>query len=322
MKQQLSLLLFAALLLSTQFVAAQTIKVISPPDPNAVVLLVLEAKQEQFLPHGTTVEIVAAPAGGPQAMKKIITEKQVDIGLFNFMSGGEFYSQGITNLRLAGVHVWGGIAILSKNTIAANDWAAMATTTAAAIAIPALDTPAHRFALQAATQRNIDISTMTTMGLSPAAAIKKITQPHNGVDFIFLPEPWLSIFLQQQQNGEQHYHLFADTAKALSPKGVPLGALWIIDGENCEQYDDFIYAFEQAIDYIYNPVHAAEVANILQRGFKQHFAIDVPETTFSAMINRQILKLNFREATQVAPLLTKLWHKNNFATDPHIFYQR
>jgi ABC-type nitrate/sulfonate/bicarbonate transport system substrate-binding protein len=301
---------------------AREIRVLTPPDPNSIPLMVLEEKTDAFLPKDTTLKIVVAPAGDVSAMKAIMAQKKADIGLFNFLAGGKFYSQGIKNIRLAGVHVWGGIAILSKRSIKAGDWKALNGKTA--IAVPAVKTPPYVFAMMAAKKNGADPKSLKVVGMGPAIAMNKMRMKAGSPDFVMVPEPLLSIMLhkQEKENWEQKYHLFADTARAVSPSGVPLGAFWIIDGENAPAYDEIIYGFEKAIDFVNDPANSKEVAEITSRGFKTHFNMVVPPSAFEQMVNRGNLKLKFRESSQITEVLKVYWRQKKTALDDQIFYER
>ncbi len=322
MKQIAYVVLLFSLVLSPGVASAREIKVMTPPDPNSIPLMVLEAKSQEFLPAGDTIKLVIAPAGDVSAMKAIMVQKKADIGLFNFLAGGKFYSQGITNLRLAGIQVWGGIAILSKDNITPGDWSAMSGKTA--ISIPAIKTPPYLFAMQAAKKHGVDPKSIKVVGMGPAIAMNKMRLKKEAPDFVMVPEPLLSILLmkQEKENWEQKYHLFSDPAQDLSSRGIPLGAFWIIDGDNAVSYDEVIYGFEQAIDFVNNPANAMEVAEISSQGFKKYFGMSVPAEAFSAMLQNGLLKLDFREAQQVAGTLKRFWKQRKTEVDPHIFYTR
>lgn len=322
MKQTFSALIVLTLALFSGLASAREIKVMTPPDPNSIPLMVLEAKSQEFLPSGMIIKPVVAPAGDVSAMKAIMAQKKADIGLFNFLAGGKFYSQGITNLRLAGVQVWGGIAILSKKNITPGDWSSMSGKTA--ITIPAVKTPPYVFAMQAAKKHGVDPKSLKVVGMGPAIAMNKMRLKKGAPDFVMVPEPLLSILLmkQEKENWEQKYHLFSDPAQDLSSRGIPLGAFWIIDGDNAAAYDEVIYGFEKAIDFVNNPANAMAVAEISSRGFKKHFGMSVPAEAFSAMLSKGLLKLDFREAQQVSGALKKIWKQRKTEVDPHIFYTR
>ena len=85
---KLSILTVGATLLASSLVA-ENFKVLTPPDPNSIPLMVLEAKQKEFL--GTdTIKITKAPSGDISAMKAMMNDKKVDVALFNFIAGVSF----------------------------------------------------------------------------------------------------------------------------------------------------------------------------------------------------------------------------------------
>ncbi len=316
----LKLAIGASLLASS--LLAQNFKVLTPPDPNSIPLMVLEAKQKEFL--GTdTLQIAKAPSGDISAMKAIMNDKKVDVALFNFIAGGKFYSQGIDHLRLAGVHVWGGVGILSKKDIVANDWAALKGTRG--LSLPAIKTPPHMFGMAAMKKYGLNPKKdIKVAGMGPAVAFNTMSRKNRAPSFVLAPEPLLSIvlFKQQKENWEQKYHLFADSAKAITGNSgtTPLGAFWIVNDK--KNMDNLIYGFEKAITFINNPKNKKEVAKIVAKGFKKHFGQKVPPKVFENVLDRGVLKLNFKDAKFVKGIVTKFWKSKGIKVDDKIFYNR
>ena len=305
----------------TSTLLGQTFKVLTPPDPNSIPLLVLEAKQKEFL-GADKLKIAKAPSGDISAMKAIMNDKKVDVALFNFIAGGKFYSQGISHLRLAGVHVWGGVGILSKIQIKPNDWKALKDTRG--LSLPAIKTPPHMFAMSAMKKNGLNPKRdVKIAGMGPAVAFNTMSMKSRAPSFALAPEPLLSIvlFKQEKENWEQKYHIFADSAKAITGKSgaTPLGAFWIID--DTKKMDNLIKGFSEAIKYINNPANKTEVAKIVAKGFKKHFGQKVPAKVFENVLDRGILKLDFKNSTQVKKQVIKFWNKKGIKVDENIFYK-
>ncbi|MEA1914331.1 MAG: hypothetical protein U9N30_03350 [Campylobacterota bacterium] len=318
--KKLSLLTLGTLLLTSSLMA-QNFKVLTPPDPNSIPLLVLEAKQQEFL--GTdTLSIAKAPSGDISAMKAIMNDKKVDVALFNFIAGGKFYAQGINHIKLAGVHVWGGVAILSKKQIQPNDWAALKGTKG--LSLPAIKTPPHMFAMSAMQKNGLNIKKdIKVAGMGPAVAFNTMSRKNRAPSFVLAPEPLISIvlFKQEKENWEQKYHLFADSSVAITGKqgASPLGAFWIVD--DTKKMDNLIKGFDQAINYINNPQNHKEVAQIIAKGFKKHFGQKVPAKVFESTLTRGVLKLQFKDSRTVAVQLQEFWNKKGINVDANIFYK-
>jgi len=303
--------------------AAQTFKVLTPPDPNSIPLMVLKAKEKELL-GADTMEIVKAPSGDMSAMKAIMNSKSVDVALFNFISGGKFYSQGINHLRLAGVHVWGGVGIPSKAEIDAGDWSTLKGTKG--ISIPGIKTPPHIFGMSAMKKHGLNPKKdVKIAGMGPAIAFTTMSQKNRAPSFVLAPEPLISIILfkQKKENWEQKYHLFADSSKAITGKSgkTPLGAFWIVN-DKAENIDKLIYGFEKAITFINNPANNKEVAKIVAKGFKQHFGQKVPPKVFEGALNRGVLKLQFKDSKFIEKTVKKFWKKKKIEVDDAIFYNR
>ncbi len=320
MIKRLGFLTISATLLASSLLA-ENFKVLTPPDPNSIPLLVLEAKQKEFL--GTdTLQIAKAPSGDISAMKAIMNDKKVDVALFNFIAGGKFYSQGIDHLRLAGVHVWGGVGILSKTQIKPSDWKALKGTRG--LSLPAIKTPPHMFAMVAMKKNGLNPKKdVKVAGMGPAVAFNTMSMKNRAPSFVLAPEPLLSIvlFKQEKENWEQKYHIFADSAKAITGKAgaTPLGAFWIIDDR--KDMRNLIKGFSDAIKYINNPVNKREVAKIVAKGFKKHFGQKVPAKVFENVLDRGILKLDFKNSVKVKKQVTRFWNKKGIKVDENIFYE-
>ncbi len=320
--KKLSLLTVGASFLASSLMA-QTFKVLTPPDPNSIPLLVLEAKQKLFLGKDT-LKVAKAPSGDISAMKAIMNDKKVDVALFNFIAGGKFYSQGIDHLRLAGVHVWGGVGILSKKEIKPNDWKALKKTRG--FALPAIKTPPHMFAMAAMKKNGLNPKRdVKIAGMGPAVAFNTMSMKNRAPSFVLAPEPLLSIvlFKQEKENWEQKYHIFADSAKAITGKSgaTPLGAFWIID-DKTKNINNLIDGFNKAIQYINNPANKKEVAQIIAKGFKKHFGQKVPPKVFENTLDRGILKLQFKDAKTVKKQVMKFWSSKGIKVDENIFYKK
>lgn len=318
--KKITLLSMGVALLTTATMA-ESFKVLTPPDPNSIPLLVLEAKQKEFL--GTDELIVAkAPSGDISAMKAIMNGKKADVALFNFIAGGKFYSQGIKHLRLAGVHVWGGVGILSKDSIKKNDWSALKGTKG--LAIPAIKTPPHMFGVSAMQKNGLNPKKdIKVAGMGPAVAFNTMSMAERAPSFVFAPEPLLSIILfkQQKDNWEQKYHLFADSSVAITGKSgsMPLGAFWIVNDN--KNVDNLISGFEKSIAFINDPKNKKEVAKIVALGFNKYFAQKVPQKVFEDVLDAGVLKLDFRDSKTVKQQVTKFWDKKDIKVDENIFYK-
>lgn len=126
-------------------------RVSTPPDPNIVPLAVLRAKAEEWMP-GVDIELVTAPAGDPGAMRAMIQKKSVDFALFNSIGGSKFYSAGLDNLRIMGVHVWKGVYLLARDDV--REIGELRGKTLASV--PAVQTPPHQFAMKALKMHGVE----------------------------------------------------------------------------------------------------------------------------------------------------------------------
>jgi len=295
--------------------------VMTPPDPNSIALFVLQNKAAEFLPEGVSIKIKSAPGGDVAAMKAMMVKGEVDYALFNATAGGKFYSQGITNIKMAGTHVWGGVGILSKVEIAPGDWQALKGTSG--FATPAIKTPPHMLSSMAMMKNGVNPKTdIMVAGAGPGVAFKQMARKASAPDFIMLPEPLLSIalFKQNKQEWEQKYHLFANSVAQINGFGVPLGSFWVVN--DTPATNAIIYGYEKAINYVNDPANREEVGAIVAKGFATEFGMKLPPKLFIDMLNRDMLKLKFRDAVTVKGAVRGMWKKAGFKVDDGIFYSR
>lgn len=73
------------------------------PDSSAIPLLVLEAKQKQWLPQNIRIKVTEWPLNDACAQRVIVALKTADLGFLELQEGGYLYSVGFDHLRLAGL---------------------------------------------------------------------------------------------------------------------------------------------------------------------------------------------------------------------------
>lgn len=293
---------------------------LSPPDPNAISLMVLQKKAKEFFGHDVKINIQTAPGGDVAAMKAIMTKRSVDYALFNVMGGGFFYSKGLTHLKLGGVQIWGGVAILTKKEIKPKDWKALKGKKG--LSVPAVNTPPYMLSLMAMKKNGVSKKDVQIAGTGPGVAFKQMSRKSSAPDFVVMPEPLISIalFKQQKEKWEQHYHLFADSVREVSSSGVPLGSFWIVKGS--KDTPAVIDAFAKAVDYTNNPKNRKEVIKIASEGFSKTFKLKVPEKVFADMFSRDLYKAKFKEGRSVEKQIRKMWKNRNINPDSGIFYSK
>ena len=124
-----------------------TLTVVTPPDPNSIPLLLLYAKQDEWLKGDVPVklQVKLAPAGDPSAMKALIQNRDADFAFFNSLGGRKMYEEGQKHIRLVGLHVWRGVYILTPQDV--KDWKEL--NGAKGVAVPGVKTPPHIIAQKA-----------------------------------------------------------------------------------------------------------------------------------------------------------------------------
>lgn len=294
-----------ALSLTTSGAFARDVTFMARPNGETLPLFVLQAKAAEFLPQGTNVVLKAIPRT-KQAVVATLKNSEVDYATVFHAMGAQLYSGGMTHLQLAGVHAWGGMAILSKSDIAPGDWDALKGATL--LVTPGIKTPPHKISMVAMMVNGINPKQDLVMaGATIHQAFDQMSSQDNAPDFVIMPEPQLSHGLIKMAKGDwpTKYHVFADSAHAVTDFGIPLGSLWIV-GEQ-EDAREIVAGFDRAVDYMMDPANRDEVAQIIADGFNATFDKSAPTQVFTDVLDRGLLKMNYRSAAGIEALLRIQW---------------
>lgn len=302
-----------------------TFRVATPPDPNSIPLIILKNYEDSWLikdGHRVNVEIVLAPGGDPSAMKALLHGRQVDFALFNNLGAAKFYSMGERHLKLLGVHVWRGIYILTWQNI--TEWKQL--NNLKGIAVPAIKTPPHIWAVKALKMHGIKVQ-FASIGMGQAL-FTTLSRPEKSVPIVVAPEPAVTMILMKQEmnNWKVKYKVFADTAKEINPvKGVPLGAMVLVKRDILQQKDKrkamdiLIEGFKRAIAEVNDREKIAQNSRVLVRGWKTIFHQWVPERLFEMMLRSGRLGLNFRSSNKIKGDLVKLYSQFGIKSEKDFF---
>lgn len=212
--------------------------------------------------------------------------KHIQYGLFNVLEGARVYEQGAGDLRLAASFLWGSSVILAKTDIRSGDWAALSGSIGVTTA-PA-HMPLYTFGKAALQKGGLSDGQIDLRSLSHSEIVKMMKDKTAAPAIAIVPEPEVTEILAQQQkeNWDVRYHRFADVITVLTPDGLPLGGLWILDQP--EHAPEFLKAFEKAISYINDPQNVTSVSVIVAEGFRKHFNAfpDLGSTELSDMLKR------------------------------------
>lgn len=277
-------------------VYAEKVTITLPPDPNALPVFVLKAKQAEFLPQDEIV-IVQAPGGDPSAMRAMIQGKKMDFAFFNTVGGANFVRNGMKQLKLVGPWVFKGVYLLtpleSKDLSALNGGKALIA--------PALSTPPHIIVRKALMNKGIQPKFLA--GGSGAALFSQIFDKSKAPAGVAAAEPLISMILVKQKTDKwpQQWHIALDPTEALKGGYIPLGALWQVHAGVSEGVRKrFMEALDKAAAYTVDPSHRSEVAAIGSKGFIESFKNPVPREVFESLLeNRRIMwKLDRGEQAQ------------------------
>ncbi|MBF0586684.1 hypothetical protein INT08_07230 [Prosthecochloris sp. N3] len=283
-----------------------TFRVITPPDPNFIPMSVLRAKADEWMP-GVDVELVMAPSGDPSAMRAMLYSRAADFALFSVLGGSRFVDAGISNLSLVGVHVWKGVHLLAQesvNSVRKLDAQRL-------IAVPAVMTPSHMVARYALHMQGVRADFVS--GGGGPVLMAQLSRSESAPLGLVAPEPMVSIILQRQQreNWPVRYKVLMDSQAAASPQTgeTPLGGLWVVEpyrvGSNKKAAQAFVDGFRRAVDYVGDPRHVDEVADIVSVAMKEVYGQNAPASVYRSMLKSGRLGLDFRDARAVEKVVVK-----------------
>jgi hypothetical protein len=304
------------------------LRVATPPDPNSLPLLLLKHYERTWLNSSdlrVTIDVMQAPGGDPSAMRALIHGRKADVVLFNFLGAAKFYSLGEKHIRICGVHVWRGVYILTWSNI--SDWGQL--NGAKGIAVPGINTPPHIWAVMVLKKHNV---TVKFTGMGPGSALfSLLSDPERAPKIVVAPEPLASLILlkEKAENWPIKYKVFADTAKEINPKGVPLGAVNLInpdllnDPAKRKAVELFIKGIERAINCLNNPptcnATAQELSKILAQEFYKTFGMKVPPKLFEIIISQHRIGYDYRPSLEVKNVLLLWLQKFKINVDDKVF---
>jgi len=308
----------AVLALSAPAAFAKDVRFLIKPSGGSLPLFVLQAKAADFLPKGTNI-VFKADAKGKEDIVKALKTKSVDYTPMFHGMGAMLHSKGLKHLKLAGIHAWGGVAILSKTSIAPGDWTALKGTMG--LITPGIKTPPHKTAMAAMMVQGVNPKAdLMFAGSTPGNAFAQMKSADNAPDFVVMAEPQLSHGLIKMKKGNwpTQYHVFADTVRSVSHFGMPLSGLWIV-GEQ-EDAAAIVAGFDKAVDYMFDPANRVEVAAIISQGFTDAFGKNAPPKVFENMLERGLLRMDFKSAAAMEAKMRMVWAKGGMSPSRDIIW--
>lgn len=276
------LLILAFLFLAIVPARASEIRLSLPPDPNALPIFVLEAKQEQFLPDDE-LTLVSNPAGDPSGMRALIQARRVDFALFNLVGGVRFIQGGLEDLSLVTPWVWRGIYLLQP--VEAGGLPALDGREV--LVAPGTSTPPHVVTERALAGRDIHPAFAT--GGAGAVLMQQLRSPERAPAAVAAPEPLVSLILDRQeaQDWEQRWEIRLDPAEQLGGT-IPLGALWQAHPDVApEVRERLVASLDEVAVWLEDPANHDEAAAIGAAGYKAFFRMPIPEETFREMLGAE-----------------------------------
>ncbi|MFP4251133.1 MAG: hypothetical protein ACOCY2_01705 [Guyparkeria sp.] len=258
---------------------AAEIRLSLPPDPNALPVFVLEAKQERFLPEDD-LKLVSNPAGDPSAMRAMIQARRVDFALFNLIGGVRFHAGGLRDISLVTPWVWRGIYLLQP--VEDNDLEELDGQRV--LVAPGTSTPPHVVTAEVLTDMGIRPEFVT--GGAGTVLMEQLRDPKRAPAGVAAPEPLVSQILDRQeaQDWEQRWEIRLDPAEQLGGE-IPLGALWQAHPDvDPEVRQRLVAALDEVANWLEDPANHDEAAAIAAAGYRSFFRMPVPESTFRGLL--------------------------------------
>ncbi|MFW6021098.1 MAG: hypothetical protein ACOCPR_03300, partial [Guyparkeria sp.] len=258
---------------------AAEIRLSLPPDPNALPVFVLEAKQERFLPEDD-LKLVSNPAGDPSAMRAMIQARRVDFALFNLIGGVRFHAGGLRDISLVTPWVWRGIYLLQP--VEDNDLEELDGQRV--LVAPGTSTPPHVVTAEVLTDMGIRPEFVT--GGAGTVLMEQLRDPKRAPAGVAAPEPLVSQILDRQeaQGWDQRWEIRLDPAEQLGGE-IPLGALWQAHPDvDPEVRKRLVAALDEVANWIEDPANHDEAAAIAAAGYGSFFRMPVPESTFGRLL--------------------------------------
>lgn len=297
---------------STSSDAEVTFDVVTPPDPNAFPLLLLDAKQEEWL-DDVALNVSTAPAGDPGAMRALLHSKEADFALFNALGGAKNYENGLQDLRLLGVHIWKGVYILAREDV--NDWGELDGEKA--LAVPGVGTTPEIMAQKSLAKHDVGLN---FAGMGPGLSLwTALSKENSEIEAVAAPEPIVSMLMmrQEKEDWDHKFHVFADLSKELneSEGRIPLGGLILVDQQMLQDdrkrdaSEKFEEAFAKAITYMSEKENEEEVTQILAKQWKDVFSQDLPQSLFVELLSSGRMEAQYKPAYDVKEEAIHFWDK-------------
>lgn len=275
-----------------------TIRVVSPPNPNAFPLFVaMDAAQEtnlniEFLPVPGVAEVADALHGG-----------QADVALFFSAAGAKLYNgERLPNIRLWDVNIWNGVYLVT-----APDVESLADLQGKTI-LASFQGGAPDLLMRAVmTAQGFDPDTDFDIQYMPATQARQLLIAGRG-DAALLPEPAASQTIARAQQDDRTLStldLQADFESETWDAGfAPLGGVFVLqstldDPERRPAFDAFVALYEDASDRMND--EAETVAPLVSAGFDEYFGADIPAPMIATILESGSLTFESRAVSDLRP---------------------
>ena len=282
--------------------APPAIRVTSPPNPNALPLLLALADP----PADLTIEFVPAP--GVPELAALVQGDQVDVALFFSAAGAKQYNQeALPQLRLWNVNVWRALYLVTDPDVQSfEDLLGKKILASFPGGAPDL---VMRAAMRAA---GYDPDADFVIEYLPSAQVQQLLLAGEG-DAALLPQPQAGMVVQR---GQQQDLALAPTidlqagfgAEAWPEGQAPLGGVFVTqatldDPDRRAAFLRFVEVYDQAVTQLGSDPQAG--AEAVSAGFSQHFGGQMPAQAIVNAIDGGFLSYASRPVGDLRPDLDR-----------------
>ncbi len=275
------------------------LKVVVPPNPNAVPLFIMLA-QTPDLP----LEVIPVP-GVPELVAAVRGE-DADVALFFSAAGAKLYNQGkLPALRLVNVNVWRALYL-----VAPPDVHTLADLQGKTI-LASFQGGAPDLVMRAVMrQQGYDPDRDFHLEYLPPTQVKQLMLAGKGAAAL-LPEPQVTALIAQARQQGQTLRPAIDLqagfgSDAWGDDMAPLGGVFVAqhtldDPARKALFDAFVAAYSQASAYAMT--HPDQAGALAAQGFADYFGTRLPSQRIAEALRTKTLALESRPVAELRPAL-------------------
>ncbi len=277
----------------------EPLRVVVPPNPNAIPLFVMLA-QEPDVP----VKVIPVP-GVPELVAAVRGE-DADVALFFSAAGAKLYNQGkLPPLQLVNVNVWRALYLVAPPGVTS-----LADLQGKTI-LASFQGGAPDLVMRAVMrQQGYDPDKDFNLEYLPPAQVKQLMLAGKGAAAL-LPEPQATVLVLKARQEGLDLRPVIDLQTGFGSDAwqeglAPLGGVFVAqktlnDPARKALFDAFVAAYGRAADYAMT--HPDEAAALASQGFADYFGTQLPAQGIAQALRTRTLTLESRPVADLRPAL-------------------